>query len=99
MAVVHRPYERPLTTESGESTSFDIRSRLDGRMPNVAALLEDAETDIVAFYGFPRRPLAQADSTNPLERFNKQIGLRTDIVGIFPDDQRLIRFARMLGIA
>ena len=62
-------------------------AHLDGRLAKVAAMLEDAEADILAFYAFPRRPLAQARSTNPLERFNREIGRRTDVVGIFPDDR------------
>src|SRR6185436_2944620 len=64
----------------------------------VAALLEDAEADILAFYAFPSSHRRKLRSTNPLERFNKEIGRRTDVVGIFPDDRSLIRLAGMLCI-
>ena len=43
-------------------------------MPKVATLLEDAETDILAFYAFPAAHWPKLRSTNPLERFNKEIG-------------------------
>ena len=61
-------------------------------------MLEDAEADILAFYAFPAAHWRKLRSTNPLERFNKEIGRRTDVVGIFPDDRSLIRLAGMLCI-
>jgi putative transposase len=67
-------------------------------MPKIAALLEDAEPDILAFYAFPPAHWRKLRSTNPLERFNKEIGRRTDVVGIFPDDASLVRLAGMLCI-
>ena len=67
-------------------------------MPKVVALLEDAETDILAFYAFPAAHWPKLRSTNPLERFNKEIGRRTDVVGIFPNDAALVRLAGMLCI-
>jgi putative transposase len=73
-------------------------AHLDGRLAKVATLLEDAEPDIPAFYAFPAGHWPKLRSTNPLERFNKEIGRRTDVVGIFPDDQSLIRLAGMLCI-
>ena len=73
-------------------------AHLDGRLTKVAAMLEDAETDILAFYAFPAAHWRKLRSTNPLERFNKEIGRRTDVVGIFPDDRSLIRLAGMLCI-
>jgi putative transposase len=73
-------------------------AHLDGKLPKVAALLEQAEHDVLAFYSFPAAHWSKLRSTNPLERFNKEIGRRTDVVGIFPDDRSLIRLVGMLCI-
>jgi transposase-like protein len=64
---------------------------LEGKLDKVAALLEAAEEDLLAFYRFPAAHWSKLRSTNPLERLNKEIGRRSDVVGIFPNDASAIR--------
>jgi putative transposase len=93
---------RPIFNADSQAQARDRLSEavahLDGRLSKVVALLEDAEADILAFYAFPAAHWRKLRSTNPLERFNREVGRRTDVVGIFPDDQSLVRLAGMLCI-
>jgi putative transposase len=64
--------------------------------PKVAELLERAEDDLLGFYAFPPEHWSKLRSTNPLERVNREIGRRSDVIGIFPNDAALIRLAGAL---
>ncbi len=84
------------------TTAADARGRLGQvveqlrpHAPKVARLLEDAEPDLLAFYGFPAEHWPKLRSTNPLEWVNREIGRRSDVVGIFPNDAALLRLAAL----
>jgi transposase-like protein len=73
-----------------------VLEKLSATAPKVCELLEAAEEDLTGFYAFPREHWPKIRSTNPLERVNKEIGRRSDVVGIFPNDQAVIRLAGAL---
>ena len=68
-----------------------IVDQLQTRFPEAAELLDDATPDLLAFTGFPKEHWRQLWSNNSLERLNKEIRRRTDVVGIFPDRASIVR--------
>jgi putative transposase len=62
-----------------------------GRWPKAAELVAEAENDILAYMNFPEEHWTRIYSTNPLERLNKEVKRRTNVVGIFPDGASVIR--------
>lgn len=71
----------------------EVTTMLARSHPKVAAMLSGAEADLLAFAAFPRRHWRQIWSTNPLERVNKEIKRRTDVVGVFPNPAALLRLS------
>ena len=93
-----RPIFRANTLEEARRLLGETVTHLEGRVPKVARLLLEAEPDLLAFYAFPAAHHSKLRSTNPLERVNREIGRRSDVVGVFPNDQSLIRLAGSLLI-
>jgi putative transposase len=98
LAALLRPIFNAETGEQARELVGDALERLDKPLPKIAALLQEAEEDLLAFYGFPADHWGKLRSTNPLERVNREIGRRTDVVGIFPNDRSLIRLAASVVI-
>jgi putative transposase len=96
-AVIRSLFTAPDGDEAGRRLA-DAVAQLRARLPKVAALLEEAEHDVLAFYAVPSEHWPKLRSTNPLQRFNREIGRRTDVVGIFPDNASVIRLVAMLAI-
>jgi len=68
-----------------------IVDQLQTRFPEAAQLLDEAAADLLAFTSFPKEHWRQLWSNNSLERLNKEIRRRTDVVGIFPDRSSIVR--------
>ena len=88
--LVRTIFEQP-DAASVRAQHAQVVSALEARLPQAAAHLDEAGDDILAFTAFPREVWRQVWSNNPQERLNKEIRRRTDVVGIFPNRDAIIR--------
>lgn len=94
-AAIRNIFRQP-TLEDAKAAVGRAIELLEAKWPDAAELLTNAEEDVLAFMHFPEQHWRQLRSTNPLERLNKEIRRRTDVVGIFPNDAATIRLVGML---
>ena len=79
--------DRPTATRVWRQVADQLRPR----WPKLSALMDESEHDVLAYMGFPVQHRAKLHSTNPLERLNKEVKRRADVVGIFPNEASITR--------
>ena len=68
-----------------------VADQMRPKLPKLAALMDEAEPDVLAYMTFPREHRVKLHSTNPIERLNGEIKRRTTVVGIFPNEAAITR--------
>jgi transposase-like protein len=89
-SIVRTIFAQP-TQEAAKQQLSLVVQQLEGRFPKAMGVLKRAEEDVLAYMGFPREHWKQICSTNPLERLNREIRRRMEVVGIFPNRDAVIR--------
>lgn len=85
-----RAYDQPDRKHASE-TWQRVADQLRPRWPKLADLMDASEHDVLAYMAFPRQHRTKLHSTNPIERLNKEVKRRADVVGIFPNEASIMR--------
>ena len=89
-AAIRQAFLQP-DAAAAHHTWRQIADQLRQRWPKLAALMDDSEHDVLAYMAFPFQHRTKLHSTNPLERLNKEVKRRADVVGIFPNEASITR--------
>ena len=94
-ATIRTVFAQP-TVDAARQQWRQVADGFRTRFPRLAMLMEEAESDVLAYLAFPRAHWRQIWSTNPVERLNKEVKRRTDVVGIFPNPGAVVRLVGAL---
>lgn len=89
-AAIRQAFEQPDYKHAVE-TWRHVANQLRVRWPKLAELMDQSEVDVLAYMSFPRQHRTKLHSTNPIERLNKEVKRRADVVGIFPNEASIMR--------
>jgi transposase-like protein len=89
-AAIRTVFAQP-TPDAAAAAWRHVADQLRPRFPKLAALMDDAEADVLAYKTFPAAHWPKLHSTNPIERLNKEVKRRADVVGIFPNEASITR--------
>jgi putative transposase len=89
-AAIRQAFIQPDREAAGQ-TWRHVADQLRTRWPKLAALMDESEHDVLAYMAFPAQHRTKLHSTNPLERLNKEVKRRADVVGIFPNEESIFR--------
>jgi putative transposase len=86
-AAIRQAFDQPDRKQAGE-TWRHVADQLRVRWPKLGDLMDASEHDVLAYMSFPRQHRTKLHSTNSIERLNKEVKRRADVVGIFPNEAR-----------
>ena len=89
-AAIRQAFDQPDRKHAGDMWR-QVADQLRTRWPKLADLMDESEHDVLAYMAFPRQHRTKLHSTNPIERLNKEVKRRADVVGIFPNEASIIR--------
>jgi len=103
-ALAHAPTKQRAAVAAMSKTIFAQKTRAEAearweivadalreKQLRLGALMDSSRDDVLAYMSLPREPWSQIVSTNPLERVNREVTRRTDVIGIFPNDEAIVR--------